>query len=380
MFHSPTARLAAGAILLAALMSPAVGGTPTVTTIHTFQGGSDGGRPAGDIVIGPDGNIYGKTIEGSDPITVFRLNPATGVNTSVYFGNPGANDDANSGVVLGTNGAIYGASYFNAGSGECYAGCGLIFQVDGATGAESTVYQFLNDGDGRGSQGVITVGGVLYGMADEGGTDHQGSVFRLDPTTGNKTTIYNFTGGNDGSNADGVGILFGPDGALYGETIDGGKNGHGTLFVLDPFSRAFKVLHQFTSTDGNTHIFNTPPNLATDEKGVIYGTTVSGGTLGQGMIFSLDTATLTFKVLHSFSGSDGTNPTRLVIGTDHNLYGLTVYGGTGNFGTIFKFDIKMGAFTSVYSFQNTTDGAYPGQGGLTVSVDGSIYGTTNGTV
>src|ERR1700683_1010299 len=169
MFHSPTARLAAGAILLAALLSPAVGGTPTVTTIHVFQGGSDGGSTAGNIVIGPDGAIYGKTIEGTSPTTVFRLDPTTGVNTSVFLGNLG-NDDANSGVIFGTNGAIYAASYFNAGSGECYGGCGLIFQVNGATGAESTVYQFQNNGDGRGTQGVVSVGGALYGLADEGGS------------------------------------------------------------------------------------------------------------------------------------------------------------------------------------------------------------------
>jgi uncharacterized repeat protein (TIGR03803 family) len=358
-------------------MSPAVGGTPTVTTVYEFNGGSDGSNPAGNIVIGPDGSIYGKTIENPGAITVFRLDPSTGVNASLFFGNPGATDDANSGVVFGANGAIYGAAYFNAGTGPCYAGCGLIFQVNGATGVLSTIYQFLNEGDGRGTHAVVVgAGGDVYGMSDQGGTDNQGTVFRLDPRTHQRTTIHSFTG-LDGNGFDG-GVQFGPDEALYGETTGGGQYGDGTLFRLDPVSFVFKVFYQFTSTDGNTHIFNSPPDLVFDHKGTgaIFGTTVTGGSFGQGMIFSLLPTTGALTVLHSFNGGDGKNPTRLVLGTDGNLYGLTFYGGTANFGTVFKYDLHTGAFTSVYSFQNSTDGAYPGQGGLTVSVDGTIYGTT----
>ena len=212
-------------------------------------------------------------------------------------------------------------------------------------------------------------------MSDEGGTDNQGSVFRLDPTTGHRAAIYSFTGGIDGNGGD-AGVQFGPDDALYGENTGGGQYGYGALFRVDMFSHTFTVLHQFTSADGNTHIFNTPPNLAFNDSGAIFGTTVSGGNFGKGMIFGLVPATGALTVLHSFSGSDGKSPTRLVIGTDGHLYGLTFYGGAGNFGTVFEFDLHTAAFKSLYSFTNTTDGAYPGQGGLAVSVDGTIYGTT----
>ena len=212
-------------------------------------------------------------------------------------------------------------------------------------------------------------------MSDEGGTDGQGTIFRLNPATGHRTTIYTFSGGLDGDSGD-AGVLFGSDDALYGENTGGGQYGHGTLFRFDTLSHAFKALHQFTAAEGHTHIFNSPPNLVVEQNGTIYGTTLTGGTFGKGMIYSLAPATGVLTVLHSFSGSDGSSPTRLVMGTDGKLYGVSVYGGTGNFGTVFKFELHTGTFTSVYSFTNTMDGAYPGAGGLTVSVDGTIYGTT----
>ena len=159
MFHSSIARLAVGGLLIATLMSPGMAGTPTFAPVYVFKGGSDGGNPVGNIVIGPDGAIYGKTIENPSAITVFRLDPATGVNASLFFGNPGATDDANSGVVFGTSGAIYGAAYFNAGSGACAVGCGLIFKLNGTSGVLSTIYQFLNDGDGRGTHAVVVGSG-----------------------------------------------------------------------------------------------------------------------------------------------------------------------------------------------------------------------------
>jgi uncharacterized repeat protein (TIGR03803 family) len=377
MICSPLERLVVGTLLIAALISPVVGaGNPTVTTVYVFQGGSDGGPAVGDIVVGPDGAIYGKTIKNSDAITVFRLDPAAGVNKSLFVGYPGATDDANSGVVFGANGGLYGASYFNGGSGLCAVGCGLIFQVDGVTGALSTIYQFLNNGDGRGTHAVVIgSGGAIYGLSDEGGTANQGSIFRVNPATGRRATLYSFTGGIDGNGGD-AGVRFGPDEALYGETTGGGQFGSGTLFRLDTLTHGFRILYQFTAADGNTHIFNSPPTLVVEQNGSIFGTTVTGGAYGKGMIFCLVPATGTLTVLHSFSGSDGRNPTRLVIGTDGKLYGLTVYGGTADFGTVFQFDLHSGTFTSIYSFTNTTDGAHPGQGGLTVSVDGTIYGTT----
>ena len=56
--------------------------------------------------------------------------------------------------------------------------------------------------------------GALYGVTQNGGSILQGSIFRL-TTNGVFTTIYSFTGGNDGSAPNGP-LVVGSDGNFYG--------------------------------------------------------------------------------------------------------------------------------------------------------------------
>jgi uncharacterized repeat protein (TIGR03803 family) len=59
-----------------------------------------------------------------------------------------------------------------------------------------------------------------------------------------------------------------------------------------------------------------------------------------------------------------------------NLYGTTLNGGTTGNGTIFKVD-ATGQETVLYSFTGGTDGANP-QAGLIMDSVGNLYGTTTG--
>jgi len=103
--------------------------------------------------------------------------------------------------------------------------------------------------------------------------------------------------------------------------------------------------------------------------GLLYGTTLGGGTNGQGTVFKL-TTTGTLTTLYSFCAeancADGSEPVGgLVQGTDGNLYGVTEYGG-GNgpgsgAGTVFKVT-PAGKLTTIYKFcslTNCTDGENP---------------------
>src|SRR5262249_2450106 len=61
------------------------------------------------------------------------------------------------------------------------------------------------------------------------------------------------------------------------------------------------------------------------------------------------------------------------------LYGTTLHGGSKGDGTVFRFNITdtTGAITTIHSFQGGTDGANPFAG---VSLfNGALYGTTYGT-
>jgi uncharacterized repeat protein (TIGR03803 family) len=113
-------------------------------------------------------------------------------------------------------------------------------------------------------------------------------------------------------------------------------------------------------------------------KGMLYGTTSSGGTMNYGTVFSISTAGAE-KVLYSFhGGSDGAYPLASLIELNGKLYGTTFYGGgsdcTGeSCGTVFSIT-TTGAEDVLYRFQGYSDGAFP-RGGLIV-VNGLLYGTT----
>jgi uncharacterized repeat protein (TIGR03803 family) len=84
----------------------------------------------------------------------------------------------------------------------------------------------------------------------------------------------------------------------------------------------------------------------------------------------------TFTTLASFDGPNGLNPeyTSLIQGLDGNLYGSTTQGGSSGFGTIFEIT-PAGALATLHTFSGT-DGANPT--GLVQTADGAFYGITRG--
>ena len=77
-----------------------------------------------------------------------------------------------------------------------------------------------------------------------------------------------------------------------------------------------------------------------------YGTLYGGGANSMGAIYQI-TNTGTYKILHSFSGSDGANPVAgLVFSKDGNFYGTTSAGGMNGTGTIFSIS-PMGSFRRI---------------------------------
>ena len=103
-----------------------------------------------------------------------------------------------------------------------------------------------------------------------------------------------------------------------------------------------------------------------DHNGILYGTTLGGGTAQRGNIFSFNPASGVLTSLYSFSGGlDGSNPqTGLQIDAHGNLYGVTPSGGlaahcNSGCGTVFKFNIASGQLSTLYSFTGLADGAQP---------------------
>jgi uncharacterized repeat protein (TIGR03803 family) len=84
-------------------------------------------------------------------------------------------DTAGSGVLYGTTGA--------GGPAACTQGCGTVFSVDRATGAETILHEFQGGSDGElPVAGLIAKGGKLYGTTNYGGgANNYGTVFALRP-------------------------------------------------------------------------------------------------------------------------------------------------------------------------------------------------------
>jgi len=192
--------------------------------------------------------------------------------------------------------------------------------------------------------------------------------------------IYTFQGSTDGAFPSGTLINVG--GVLYGVAESGGAWGYGSVFALNPKTGAVAPLYSFkgqASNDGDI-----PMNSLINVRGRLYGTTRYGGTggcaYGCGSVYSIDPATGTETVLHSFQGgSDGDTPVSGLINLGDLLYGTTYYGGgSGNCdtgcGTIYTVDPASGAVTVVYAFAGWGDGASPFA--TLLKAGGTLYGTT----
>ena len=251
--------------------------------------------------------------------------------------------------------------------------------------AFTTLHSFANT-DGRNPFAglVLATNGELYGTTQAGnhdGNDFTGTIFDI-TTGGTLTTLYNFCSGSNCADGQGpfAGLIQGANGDFFGTTAFGGRNvscaggtGCGTVFELTPggtLTTLYTFCPQSPCTDGTT------PHAALVQgtDGNFYGTTESGGGMSVGTIFKI-TPSGTLTTLHSFAGAEGANPfAALIQGTNGNFYGTTSSGGANNNdGAIFEIT-PSGTLTILHSFDGT-DGAHP-EAGLIQGTDGNFYGTT----
>jgi uncharacterized repeat protein (TIGR03803 family) len=264
----------------------------------------------------------------------------------------------------------------------------------------SVLHNFTAGADGANPRAGVTLGpsGVVYGTAPYGGTGNAGTVFKLSQTNSSWvfSLLYEFTGKSDGSYPIG-GVVIGPDGALYGTAQQGGSENNGTVYALRPpstFCRSITcywnetVLHAFTGVpDGiNPGVVN----LVFDAAGNIYGTTTNGGTYDNGTTFELTPSSggYTESILHSFgSDHDGVYPAAgVVLDTAGNVYGTTGAGGTGRgcdygCGTAYQLVPSGGSWLEnvLINFdlgQAGLAGAYYPNSALVKDASGNLYGTT----
>ncbi len=334
------------------------GGGWSLTPIYSFQEGTDGAGPAGSLVVGPDGALYGSTAAGgggpcSDEDgyrgcgTVFMLRPQGGppltvlhswLSTILYRFSDTDGADPQGPLTFDSAGNIYGTT---TSGGD--AGWGLIYELVASGGGwtQNILYQAQDDGDGAYPWGgvVFDQSGNLYGVFSQNGPDDYGAVYKLSPTGSGwqESTIHAFTFTGDNGSTPQSGLVFDNAGNLYGTTVHD-RNGGGTLFEMERSGNWSYSLVYGLSGGINLGPYD---KLAMDASGNLYGTTYGDGQYGYGSVFKLTASGgggWTYTLLHAFSGgSDGGNPIcQLAIDSSGNLYGTTTGGGAYNKGVVFE--------------------------------------------
>jgi uncharacterized repeat protein (TIGR03803 family) len=302
---------------------------------------------------------------------------------------------------------------------------GLSLPATAQTYKFDTLYSFQNNGTDPNTPSALIIdgSGKLYGTSISGGAFNNGAVFSVTPN-GVLTLLYSFNG-NDSTNAvSPINLVRDRKGNLYGDTraeprsyvgdlfeLTPGSNGTYTFtslyvapdvpaqIVLNPVGEVFWLNCGYEGAptcDNNTSLneisngqnsklyffastgFYASGNYVMDKSGNIYGT--EGGDGGQsswGLVYKWSPVS-GYSVLHTFNGTDGSDPNALRQDAAGDLYGTTGLGGTNDFGTVFKIS-STGTFSTLYNFcskANCADGSYP-YGPLTLDSKGNIFGVLN---
>jgi uncharacterized repeat protein (TIGR03803 family) len=246
---------------------------------------------------------------------------------------------------------------------------------------EAVPYSFAGNPDGANPESSLTYnGGNFYGTTVNGGLNNDGTVFQLvsngsggwTETTPPIYTFCSLANCADGQNPTYGTVTFDSNGNLYGTTLSGGANGYGVVYELSPPASGQTawtetVLYSFANNPDGANPVN---GLIWDASGNLYGVTYNGGVNGNGTIFELTPSSGTWseQVLYDYNATYA----GLTINTAGDIF-VPQYGsvlelkpnGSGGY-------VK----STIFSFSNATkDGSVP-NGTLALDSAGNLYGTT----
>jgi len=388
--------------------SPSRSAAQTFKVIHTFTNGADGGYPYAGLAIDGKGNLYGTANQGGNwnatcpPMnegcgTVFQLTPSkSGWDFQTIYAFQGGLDDGQGPygrVTIGPDGGLYGTT-IDGGNANCPSGCGMVFGLKepttcstaGCPWKENILYAFQGDTDGFYPIGDVTFdpSGNIYGTTTQGGVDGPGTIYELRPSNGKWTEniLYNFTGQYpDGGNPY-SGVILDKAGNIYSTTLAGGINDGGIVSELTRSGSGWKENILYAFQGSNAGIFPIAGLLLTASGALVGGTEADGANDG-GTVYSLTPSNgkWNFAVLNGLAGiGGGCGPwASLIMDAAGSLYGTTQgYPPAGDYGYVFKLSRAGNSWkeTILHRFSGGPDGSVP-YSTLVFDSAGNLYGTTN---
>jgi len=332
----------------------------------------DGREPVDGLIMATNGLLYGLTYSGggSDDGVAYSYEIGTGIYTMLHEFNTAAH-----------GGKPYGR-LFQASDGELYGTAsegglnnkGILFKYDIELDLFSLRISFDGTNGGYPNGGLIEHNDLLYGMTTHGGAADEGLLFSYDPLANSITKHTDFYGADYGKYPYGS-LALGPEGKLFGLTVLGGKNGVGIMFDYNTTTSNFTKRFDFGQSDDGTNNYS---SLMMGSDGWVYGTTAYGGEYGVGTIFRIHPSDRQFESLYAFDmmSYGGTPLSGLMQASDGYYYGVTPYGGSINFGVIYRFNASNGILTVLEDLITLTEGMEP-SGTPVQASDGFLYGLTN---
>ena len=304
--------------------------------LHSFVGGTtEGTGPISTPVQGADGMFYGVTNNGGSANygTVYKLNPSTAAFTTLCSFTTALGAHAFSMTCDTANPPnLYGTTY-----------SGTIFKCT-STGTVTVLHTLVAATEGTNPTGLMMYNGALYGSAEAGAANGDGSIFKLNTDGTGFTILHTFTGSDGNSPRC---RLLQISGMLYGTTR---YATYGTIFQIDPTTgSSFSNLKTFT-TSGPYY----PSDGFTGSSTVGYGVTSNSPGSATGALYSaLLTSPYTITSLHTFVGGvgDGSYPNSYPLLIGSTLYGVTAHGGASDSGIIYKVSTTGTGFTILHHFK-----------------------------
>ncbi len=297
--------------------------------------------------------VYGGTADGG---VIFKTDGRGNNFEKVYDFDTEGNSPA--GSLTFYNGKLYGMAM----NGGLFNG-GVIFEFDPVTNTYSPKVDLAAGPDGyAGSSKLVLFGNKFYGIAAGGGANDMGVIFEWDPVTNIYTKKIDRTGVTGAAPGRGVGTLTLAGNKFYGINASGGANDEGTLFEWDPVTNIYTSWIDFTGLSG---AFPSPYHSYLQlYNGKLYGTALSGGAFGFGLIYEWDPQTHIYTKRIDFSGdlaggATGSSPFSGLTLSGQKFYGATLDGGINALGLIYEWDPVTNDYNVLESLDGFTTGKWP---------------------
>lgn len=354
------------------------------TKVKDFDNSKNGIYPTGSLIQASNGKLYGVTSAGGSSVfygVIFSFDPFSSKYKKLVDLDLTNGGYPNGSLIQASNGKLYGMS----GGGSSIDDVIFSFDLSSSIYTNQKLFNFANGNDPRGGF-IQATDGKLYAMTSQGGGSDKGVIFSFDPASSAYAKLKDIASNKDGSNVT-ASLIQALDGKLYGMTRNGGSNGYGIIFSVDPSSFTFTKLKDFDGVHGG----NPNGSLMQAKDGKLYGITGRGGITDRGfilgidggVIFSFDPSSSTYTQLYDFKYDtirgyfpDGGGPRgSLMQSSNGKLYGMAHYGGSRLYGVIFSFDPASSTYTRLHDFCELHGSP---TGSLIEADDGKLYGLAPG--